>query len=208
MQNIDFFSYIQGAISPSKPHKVKGFRFGSLVFHCILSAHHVLHLCMPASTTSKKEWLLPHLVCQKLDCIGSSRKKRKTDRKKTLFCPLAFVNRVVDVFFCEGVRMYVTQASSIFWCYLSLFFSRPDHTHTHVHTHTLHLEHTEGQILKCWWLGVKMLAGGGGEGGGIMLCTYMMEMWQIPTEAKCLTSQYTAEKKYNSESDLSLLGEY
>ena len=57
--------------------------------------------------------------------------KMKTDReeKRAVFCPLAFVSGVVDVFFCGGVRMYVTQASSIF-CAISFFF----HTHTCAHT--------------------------------------------------------------------------
>ncbi len=138
-----WFSYIQGAITLSKQHKVKGFRFGLLVSRYILSAHNVQHLCMPACATSKKEWLLPHLVCQKLDCIGSCWEKGKqTEEKRALFCPSAFVSGVVDVFFCGGVRMYVTQASSIF-CAISYFFLRgPDQTPTHMRQNTQKRTHT------------------------------------------------------------------
>lgn len=87
-------------------------------------------------------------------------KKRKTvtEEKRTLFCPLAFVSRVVDVFFCGGVRMYVTQTSSIF-CAISflcvwvcVFLCTLTCTHC--------LQHAKGCILKCCWLGVEMLAGG------------------------------------------------
>lgn len=128
-----WFSYNQVSITLSKPHKVKGFRCGLLVSPCILSTHNMLHLCIPACATLKKEWLLPHYCVKKLDHFGSfwEKKVKQTHKKKrTLLCSLAFVSRVVDVFFCGGVRMYVTQASSIF-CAMSFFFLWPDHTHMH-----------------------------------------------------------------------------
>lgn len=144
MQNIDFLIFRELSHSPSHTRS-KAFASVCLVSHCISSANNVLHLCMPACATSKKEWLLSHLKKKEkwivLAAAGEKKKEKgKPDReeKRTLFCPLAFVSGVVDVFFCGSVRMYVTQTSSIF--VLSLFFfsffSPPDHTSTHTYTHT------------------------------------------------------------------------
>lgn len=153
-----WFSYNQVSITLSKPHKVKGFRCGLLVSPCILSAHNMLHLCIPACTTSKKEWLLPHYCVKNWIILAASGKKKvkQTHKKKrTLLCSLAFVSRVVDVFFCGGVRMYVTQALSIFsamsfFCLFPFFFLARSHTHAHTHRGMY------PEVLLVWCRGVQV----------------------------------------------------
>lgn len=158
------FSYIQGAITLSKPHKVKGFRFGlfgvplyfiskqcaTFMYACL--CHFKERMIVVTFKKKKKNGLYWQLLVKK------KKEKGKPDReeKRTLFCPLAFVSGVVDVFFCGSVRMYVTQTSSIFVLslfFFFFFFPPRSHIHTHVHTH-------RECILKCCWLGVETLAMG------------------------------------------------
>lgn len=162
-----WFSYIQGAITLSKPHKVKGSRFGLLVSHCIPSAHSVLHLCMPDCATSKKKRVI--VATFSVSKIGLhwqqlERWKQTREERRTFICPLAFVSTVVDVFFCGGVRLYVTQASSIF-CVISLFGGGGGLSHTHMCTHTpLPLWHAEGCILEVFVVGCRDAHWGGNTG--------------------------------------------
>lgn len=145
MQNIDFLISKELSHSPSHTRS-KAF---SLVCWCPTVFHQHTMFMYACLCHLKERVIVATFSVSKIGLYWQQLGKMKTDR--TLFCPLAFVSRVVDVFFCGGVRMYVTQASSIFCAISFLFFPRRSHSHVRAHT-----PQTEACILKCWRLGVEM----------------------------------------------------
>lgn len=148
-----WFSYIQGAITLSEPHKVKGFGFGLLASHCILSAHNVLHLCIPACATSKEVWLSQHLVSQKLDCIGSSCKRNENRQRGEKHYSVPWLLwagwsmfSFVEVSGCMSPRLHPSFVLSLFFlCQI---------THPHIQ-YTLSSSSNTARDVSCWWLAVE-----------------------------------------------------
>ena len=97
----------------------------------------MLHLCMPVCAPRKEKWLLPHLVCQKLDCIGSSRKRgRRKQRRKQKHYSVSWLLWVrwsmvyfVGVSGCMSPGLHPSSVLSF-----SLFLWAKSHTHTYTHS--------------------------------------------------------------------------
>lgn len=126
-----WFSYNQVSITLSKPHKVKGFRCGLLVSPCILSAHNMLHLCIPACATSKKEWLLPHYCVKNWIILAASGKKKKwnrrTRKKEHYSVPWLLwagwsMFSFVEVSGCMSPRLYPSLVLCLFFVFFLFFF--------------------------------------------------------------------------------------